>query len=79
MVVHDGPNIQVKLLELNAEPAIEMTGPRVSWILSDLFMGIEEICVQPFFRTILPRSQSEGLSEHFVKCLDVEVFPPPHV
>ncbi|KAL1690355.1 tubulin-tyrosine ligase family-domain-containing protein [Schizophyllum commune] len=39
----------VKLLEINAEPAIELTGPRLAWILEDLFVAIGKRCVQPFF------------------------------
>ncbi|KAL1741482.1 tubulin-tyrosine ligase family-domain-containing protein [Schizophyllum fasciatum] len=39
----------VKLLEINAEPAIELTGPRLAWILKDLFVAIGERCVAPFF------------------------------
>ena len=38
----------VKLLEINAEPAIELTGPRLAWILEDLFVAIGKRCVQPF-------------------------------
>jgi tubulin--tyrosine ligase len=38
----------VHLLELNAEPAIELTGPRLTWILEDLFAAIARVCVQPF-------------------------------
>ena len=42
--------LQVKLLEVNAEPAIEMTGPRLTWVLEDLFNDIAETCVAPFFQ-----------------------------
>ncbi|KAI5897678.1 TTL-domain-containing protein [Schizophyllum commune H4-8] len=38
----------VKVLEINAEPAIELTGPRLAWILEDLFVAIGKQCVQPF-------------------------------
>ena len=38
------------LLEMNAEPAIELTGPRLTWILEDLFVAIGQVCVAPFFR-----------------------------
>jgi tubulin--tyrosine ligase len=41
--------LQVKLLEINAEPAIELTGPRLTWILEDLFIAIGNVCVEPFF------------------------------
>ena len=58
LVVHNesrennGSKFQVKLLEINAEPAIEMTGPRLKWILEDLFDLIGENCVKPFFEKI---------------------------
>ena len=42
--------LQAMLLEMNAEPAIEMTGARLTWILDDLFKAIAETCVEPFFR-----------------------------
>jgi tubulin--tyrosine ligase len=38
----------VQLLEVNAEPAIELTGPRLTWVLEDLFRALGMICVQPF-------------------------------
>ncbi|TFY81546.1 hypothetical protein EWM64_g2472 [Hericium alpestre] len=41
--------LQVQLLEVNAEPAIELTGPRLTWILEDLFEAIGKTCVEPFF------------------------------
>ncbi|GJE98096.1 tubulin-tyrosine ligase-like protein [Phanerochaete sordida] len=41
---------RVSLLEANAEPAIEMTGPRLTWVLEDLFCAIARVCVVPFFR-----------------------------
>jgi tubulin--tyrosine ligase len=43
----DSP-FKVQLLEVNAEPAIELTGPRLTWILEDLFVAMGRICVQPF-------------------------------
>ncbi|KLO14479.1 tubulin-tyrosine ligase [Schizopora paradoxa] len=51
--------LQAKLLEVNAEPAIEMTGPRLTWVLEDLFKAIADTCVEPFFRNHHPRSTSE--------------------
>ncbi|KAF9044867.1 tubulin-tyrosine ligase [Hymenopellis radicata] len=44
------PTIQVHLLEFNSEPAIELTGPRLTWILEDLFVAMGKVCVEPFFR-----------------------------
>lgn len=41
---------QVIILEVNSEPAIEMTGPRLRWILEDLFDHIANFAVQPFFK-----------------------------
>lgn len=65
---------QVKLLEINAEPAIEMTGPRLTWILEDLFKSIARTCVEPFFS---PSSEREDwpvgeTRSHLKKCLDVQ-------
>jgi tubulin---tyrosine ligase len=44
----DALALRVNLLEINAEPAIELTGPRLTWILEDLFLGIGKVCVAPF-------------------------------
>lgn len=41
--------LQVQLLEINSEPAIELTGPRLTWIFEDLFLAIGEVCILPFF------------------------------
>ena len=41
-------SIRVSLLEFNAEPAIELTGPRLAWTLEDLFVAVAKRCVQPF-------------------------------
>lgn len=71
-------HFQVKLLELNAEPAIEMTGARLTWLLEDLFEGIARACVEPFFSC-----KEEGCDEkpwnvgesryHLVKCMDMDL------
>ena len=66
---------QVKLLELNAEPAIEMTGARLTWVLEDLFTSIGIVCVGPFVKG---GKEAEGWNvghtrHHFIKCLDEEV------
>jgi tubulin---tyrosine ligase len=45
---HAGRLYEVKLLEINAEPAIELTGPRLTWILEDLFISIGIVCAKPF-------------------------------
>ena len=39
----------MNLLEVNAEPAIELTGPRLTWILEDLFKAVAKTCVESFF------------------------------
>ncbi|KAI0068459.1 tubulin-tyrosine ligase [Artomyces pyxidatus] len=69
---------QLKLLEINAEPAIELTGPRLTWILEDLFNSIAKVCVSPFFHEDL---QEEGWAvgetrHHLRNCLDVNVRGP---
>lgn len=73
----DAPAYQVKLLEVNAEPAIELTGPRLSWILEDLFVAMGKVCIGPFFAG---RQQFDGddwaLKEtrhNLIKCLGEEV------
>ncbi|KAJ7102237.1 tubulin-tyrosine ligase [Mycena belliarum] len=69
------PRFQVKLLEINAEPAIELTGPRLSWILQDLFTAIAKVCVEPFFNPNTVEAEwSVGENRHgLIKCLDEEV------
>ncbi|KAJ3719732.1 tubulin-tyrosine ligase [Lentinula raphanica] len=74
---------QIKLLEINAEPAIELTGPRLGWILEDLFVDIGKVCVEPFVET---EQQAGSVRDddgwdvgetrrNFVKCLEVGVRP----
>jgi len=67
--------LQVNLLELNAEPAIELTGPRLTWILGDLFKSIGQHIVVPFFdRAITSNPWKVGESRSSLrKCLEVEV------
>lgn len=77
----------VQLLEINSEPAIELTGPRLTWILEDLFVAIGKLVVQPF-ATRRSHNDSTELSEAEImdgdiwlggekfglrKCLDIEV------
>ncbi|KAK2461796.1 hypothetical protein APHAL10511_006259 [Amanita phalloides] len=66
----------VKLLEINAEPAIELTGPRLSWILEDLFIQIGKTCVEPFFdQNAVPNKHSSNVDskDHFIKCLEEHI------
>ncbi|GLB36304.1 putative tubulin-tyrosine ligase family protein [Lyophyllum shimeji] len=69
------PKFQVKLLEMNAEPAIELTGPRLTWILEDLFISIGKVTVEPFLRGI----EEDGgwavgeTRHHLIKALDEEI------
>jgi len=69
---------QMKILEINSEPAIELTGPRLTWILEDLFDSIAETCITPFFAekndptTAEPWAIGE-VRHHLVKCLDEQV------
>jgi len=66
---------QVKILEVNAEPAIELTGPRLTWILEDLFISTAKVCIDPFIKR-KPISEMYGpwevgqTKDHFIKCLD---------
>lgn len=70
---------QVSILEFNSEPAIEMTGPRLTWILEGLFLGIAKACVAPFFQADVNGTQKElqwnvgNTKEHVTKCLEVQV------
>ncbi|KAI0033435.1 TTL-domain-containing protein [Vararia minispora EC-137] len=77
LVSHEkSSDFQVKLLEINAEPAIELTGPRLTWILEDLFKSIAEVAIRPFVS-----QQQEYAAEwkvgdtrhHLRKCLDTEI------
>ncbi|KIL70673.1 hypothetical protein M378DRAFT_155610 [Amanita muscaria Koide BX008] len=66
---------KVKLLEINAEPAIELTGPRLSWILEDLFIAIGKVCIEPFFAR---KTHEEGWEtgetrDHLMKCFAEEI------
>ncbi|KAJ6627243.1 tubulin-tyrosine ligase [Mycena sp. CBHHK59/15] len=72
------PRFQAKLLEINAEPAIELTGPRLSWILQDLFTAIGKVCVEPFFSGENAQiAWPVGSTRHgLIKCLDEEVRGP---
>jgi tubulin---tyrosine ligase len=69
------PKIQVHLLEFNSEPAIELTGPRLTWILEDLFVAIGKVCVEPFFSPAPPEQNWEvgQARDGFIKCLEEDV------
>ncbi|KAJ4486325.1 tubulin-tyrosine ligase [Lentinula aciculospora] len=80
----DRSGVQVKLLEINAEPAIELTGPRLTWILEDLFVDIGKACVAPFFAESSSIPTNPTVQDHFnwpvgetrrnlMKCLETEV------
>ncbi|KAG1755124.1 tubulin-tyrosine ligase family-domain-containing protein [Suillus paluster] len=67
---------QVKLLEINSEPAIELTGRRLHGILEDLFVAIEQVAVLPFFTQEVGREPSTEVlvvPRHLRKCLDIKV------
>lgn len=65
---------QVQLLEINSEPAIELTGPRLTWILEDLFLAIGEVCVAPFFAAERSCAATTLLHGDLLKkCLEVDV------
>lgn len=68
----------MKLLEINAEPAIELTGPRLTWILEDLFVSIATVCVKPFLegKSIAEVDEGWDLGEtrhNLIKCLEAKV------
>ncbi|KIJ45606.1 hypothetical protein M422DRAFT_29727 [Sphaerobolus stellatus SS14] len=67
---------QVSLLEINSEPAIELTGPRLQWILRDMHESIARICVAPFFDIGEPSAENWKIGEKrdgFIKCSEEEV------
>ncbi len=68
------PQFCVKLLELNAEPAIELTGLRLTWALEDLFNAVACVCVGPFVRDIPVEPWPVGQTRHHLrKCLQTTV------
>ncbi|CAA7266591.1 unnamed protein product [Cyclocybe aegerita] len=71
---------QVKILEINVEPAIELTGPRLTWILEELFISIAEVCVRPFFQPPSdgkePNWKVGEMRHNLLKCLDESVQGP---
>lgn len=71
-----GPRFQVNILEVNAEPAIELTGPRLTWILEDLFKSIQIVCIAPFAGGVSDRIDPWKVGEvrhNMQKCLDMQV------
>ena len=74
LVKEDG---HVMLLEINAEPAVHLTGERLTWTLQELFEGMAKACVEPFFAeegAAPPEEWKVGEEKHgLVKCLDVQV------
>jgi tubulin--tyrosine ligase len=76
LVSHELGSFQVKLLEVNAEPAIELTGPRLTWILEDLFRSMADVLVKPFVyaSTQTADDWKEGETRHHLrKCLDTSI------
>lgn len=61
----------VHLLEVNAEPAIELTGARLTWILEDLFEAIAKECVGPFIGV-----ESARRDGRLRECIHVSVRGP---
>ncbi|KAF8633946.1 hypothetical protein AX15_001129 [Amanita polypyramis BW_CC] len=80
LVVHEADNsLRVKLLEINAEPAIELTGPRLSWILEDLFILVGKVCIEPFFDVNTSDHERWATGEtktHLIKCLEENIRGP---
>lgn len=69
VVACENSKLQPYLLEINSEPAIELTGPRLMWILEDLFGRVAGVVVGPYLETGKPLERDEYL----IKCLEVEV------
>lgn len=75
LVSHVGETLHVSLLEINAEPSIELTGPRLTWILEDLFVAIGAVCVEPFFTDSDNGDYEVGKTRHNLrKCLELDVY-----
>jgi tubulin--tyrosine ligase len=69
----ESSKFQVHLLEINAEPAIELTGVRLNWMLVELFKGIAHVCVKPFFGDDNQSAcEEQEWSQWLKKCLDIE-------
>jgi hypothetical protein len=75
LITHQSSSkLQVHLLEFNAEPAIELTGPRLTWVLEDLFNSIAKVVVEPFVEGTNAESWNIGeIKNHLRKCVEVEV------
>ncbi|KAG8850138.1 hypothetical protein FRB96_000513 [Tulasnella sp. 330] len=76
-------SLQVHILEMNAEPAIELTGKRLQWILDDFFQGVANVCVRPFLFHLDAIEDADetdwtvGETRYGLrKCLDVRVRGP---
>jgi tubulin---tyrosine ligase len=66
----------VHFLELNPEPAIELTGARLRWVLEDMFTAIAKVCIGPFFGVQGCRWEDWQVGETkegLRKCLEVGV------
>lgn len=65
---------QVQILEVNSEPAIELTGPRLTWVLEDLFKAMARNFVSPFLRPNEEQAWAVGeVRNNLRKCLEVEI------
>lgn len=65
---------QVHILEVNSEPAIENTGPRLTWILEDLFKEMGRHFVSPYINAKQESTWAVGETrDHLRKCLSAEV------
>ncbi|KAF9569721.1 tubulin-tyrosine ligase [Agrocybe pediades] len=73
-----GKKFDVKILEINSEPAIELTGPRLTWILEDLFVSMAKVCIEPFFMESCS-NEPWAIGEvkyNLIKCLDEDIRGP---
>ena len=75
VVTCEDTKLQPYLLEMNSEPAIELTGPRLAWILEDLFASVARVVVEPHLSRVEPLKGGKAPESvgHLLKCLDVEV------
>ncbi|KAH7104337.1 TTL-domain-containing protein [Auriculariales sp. MPI-PUGE-AT-0066] len=72
LVREDG---HVYILEINAEPAVHLTGERLSWTLQGMFDGVAKVCVVPFFGDAEREHEwAVGDERHgLIKCLEAQV------
>lgn len=69
-------SIRVKLVGIDAEPTFRFIGTQLNWVLDEVFAGIAQIAVEPFFaESEASKDRSWGIGEErhsFLKFVDEE-------